>query len=453
MLFVHPLAQAANHVQLSTAIQNEGVALRLEAGSDEAGYLAAIFPLPKIPTLVIIKKGDLKGYIAAGTSKEDFLSRSLAALGPSPQSQPSGLSHSSEATGQTQAPVASTHDQASSSTNAAASTSSSPSAASPTPTQTEEAGAGLRSFYAERREREEARRQEEGRKEKEARAARAAAAASDMSPHAVETRKHAEKIKKQRQDAADERARVLRRIQDDKLERHARAAASKQPKIGDVAASIASAQSSSMKPSTHQAAIQVRLFDGSSLRTRFQSTKTTLKGDVRQWIDGNRTDGSEPYRFKLLLTPPQASRKIDETEEGKTLAELGLAPSSTLVLTPVRNYAEAYSSPRSGIMGLPFVVFGFFAGLLAWIWGLVSGVFSGLRGRASNRGQAREEQERAANEEQAARVREQRKGKFAQFANPDDRRGEQQLYNGNSVSGALDSLHRRLYLLTLSAQL
>lgn len=36
-------------------LSGQSILLRLEAGSIEAGYLAAIFPIPKTPTFVVIK--------------------------------------------------------------------------------------------------------------------------------------------------------------------------------------------------------------------------------------------------------------------------------------------------------------------------------------------------------------------------------------------------------------
>ena len=36
-------------------VQSEAVALRLEAGSQEEGFLAQLYPIPKKPTIVIIK--------------------------------------------------------------------------------------------------------------------------------------------------------------------------------------------------------------------------------------------------------------------------------------------------------------------------------------------------------------------------------------------------------------
>jgi hypothetical protein len=41
--------------KLKSSLLDQTVLLRLKADSEEAGYLAAIFPLPKTPTLVVIK--------------------------------------------------------------------------------------------------------------------------------------------------------------------------------------------------------------------------------------------------------------------------------------------------------------------------------------------------------------------------------------------------------------
>ncbi|KAM0322701.1 hypothetical protein ACHAQA_009292 [Verticillium albo-atrum] len=407
---------------IKSLLSDQAVLMRLQAGSEEAGHLAAIFPLPKTPTLVIIKSGDLKGYITSGSSKEDFIQRVSQAFHTPPATT------SAQPSTSTPPPV-----QTRSQPHQPSTSSSSSSGGAPTPTQEESNSAALRAVMAERRARLEARRLEEERTTKEARAARAAAAATDPAPEAVEKRRHNEALRKQRQDAADERNRILRRIEDDKLERQARSAAAREPKLGDVAASLATAESSSMKPAGGQAALQVRLFDGSSLRTRFESSNTTLKDAVRKWVDEKRTDGTEPYTFKIVLAPPQPSRRVDETEEGKTLAELGLAPSATLMLAPVKKYAEAYRAPRGGVVGLPLAVFGYLIGLLAWLWGLVRGVFSGSSAGRAERERVREEKEREEAEVQAAQVREQRKGKFSQLASLNEQR-DQQLYNGNSLN-------------------
>ncbi|KAK1730107.1 hypothetical protein CaCOL14_013133 [Colletotrichum acutatum] len=443
---------------IATLLQDEAVALRLKKGSEEAGYLAAIFPLPNTPTVVVIKNGDLKEYIVAGTSKDEFVRRITAAFRGA-QGQPAAAAVAQPAAASSApvpapAPAAQPTDDLYDETpynppRAAAApvttdqqparpgtTSSSPRGPA-TPTQEEDNAATLRAVLAERGARLEAQRLESERKAKAARAAAAEKAETDNSKQAEQTRNHKEALKKARQEAADEKARILRKIEDDRAERRAKAAEraalrtqAASPKLGEVAAALTRSESSSLAPSSSAAsgmtALQVRLLDGSTIRSRFPSAKT-LGGEVRKWVESELSgsgSGGEPFRFKVVLAP-RPSRLIDDTEEGKSLAELGLSPSSTLVLAPIGAHVGAYAGGSSfGEMAVTFLLLPL--SLLQWLWGLISGVFSGLGARRA----AAEEEEGA----EPVTVREQRKGKFSQFANPDDRRGDHQLYNGNSLN-------------------
>lgn len=427
----------SNACQIANLLETEAVALRLKQGSEEAGFLAAIFPLPNTPTVVIIKNGDLKEYIVAGTTKDEFVRRATTALqgaqgrasaapaAPAPATAPAPAPASSQPVDdlydetpynapQTSAPAPAPVPQPQTTTSAP-------------PAQEDANAAAIRAVLAERAARLEAQRLENERKAKEARAAKAEA---DNSKQAADNRNHKEALKKARQDAAEEKARILKKIEDDRAARRAKAAEraalreqESAPKLGEVAAALTRSDSSSLAPSSSSAsgmtALQVRLFDGSTLRNRFPSSKT-LREDVRKWVDAERTDGSkEPYRFKVVLAP-QPSRTIDDTEEDKSLADLGLSPSSTLILAHVGAHVSAYES-GFGSMAAKFLMLPL--ALLPWLWGLISGAFSGLGSRArSDEGAA-----------EPVTVREQRKGKFSQFANPDDRKGDHQLYNGNSV--------------------
>ncbi|KAK2010099.1 UBX domain-containing protein [Colletotrichum eremochloae] len=430
---------------IAALIRDEAVALRLKKGSEEAGYLAAIFPLPNTPTVVIIKNGNLKEYITAGTSKDEFVRRVTTAfsgaqgqpVAPQPATAPAPVPTAQTTDDLYDETTSSSPQAAAPSTNtqnapARPSTSDSSPRGSATPTQEEENAAILRTVLAERAARLEAQRIESERKAKAARAAAAEKAETDNSKQAQQTRNHKEALKKARQDAADEKARILKRIEDDRAERRAKAAEraairnqASSPKLGEVAAALTRSESSSLAPSTSSTngmtALQVRLLDGSTIRSRFPS-KTLVK-DVRAWVDGERTDGSkEPYRFKVILAP-LPSKLIDDTEESKSLSELSLSPSSTLVLAPVGAHVSAYEgsslgSVAMGLLLLPLT-------LLQWLWGLISGLFAKL-------GAGRQAAEEGGAE--PVTVREQRKGKFSQFANPNDRKGDHQLYNGNSLN-------------------
>lgn len=87
-----------------------------------------------------------------------------------------------------------------------------------------------------------------------------------------------------------------------------------------------------------EVALQVRLFDGTAVKHRF-SAEASL-ADVRDWLDKNRSDGSDAYVF--FRNMPRTT--FDETQEQKSLRELGLWPSSTLIMRPVPNAATAYAS-------------------------------------------------------------------------------------------------------------
>lgn len=398
------------------------MALRLTAGSEEAGYLAQIFPLPRTPTVVIIKNGELKEYITPETSKEDFIRRVQGAFSPT--------SHLPSSTTTQPAPAQATTPQTSSST------ATTPSQLTPSSSDTQpERSENVRRILAERAARLQAEKEEAERKAKEertkAKGKAKAEAEAGVDSEAARTHKQQEALKKRRQQEQEERRRILQRIEDDKAERRLRAQEREQQrlntmKVGDVAAALANAPETKL-PSTSRlsemTALQVRLFDGSTLRSRFK-TASPLK-DVRSWVDKKRDDGNSPYTFKQVLTP-MPNRDIDETEENNSLGDLGLAPSSTLVLIPVKGYVSAYAGPN------------FLSRFLASIWGLFAWVF-GLFGSGGRRRPA--EQDTSSDNQESIELTQLRNRRIRGFQNPDDRRPDHQLYNGNSVSDAFKHLH------------
>lgn len=91
--------------------------------------------------------------------------------------------------------------------------------------------------------------------------------------------------------------------------------------------------------------LQVRLFDGSSVRSSFTPTQTIDK-DVRPWLDEKMGDDRRPYNLKHILTP-LPSRTLSATEESQTLQDLSLGSTANLVMVPVQTYTEAYASAGS----------------------------------------------------------------------------------------------------------
>ena len=332
-----------------------------------------------------MKHGELKEYIAAGTTRNEFMRRVQSSFNiPTTAEPPSPVAPAADAPP----------------TTAAASSA----AVSSEANQSDEVRRVLEERAAVMKAKEK--RAEEAKK-------KAKANPKPKAEGQVDARKNAEAelAKQRRAQQAEDRKRILKRIEQDKEERR-QLAAQKEQQRNDMrsADGVTTGPVSSIRPSktSEMTAIQVRLFDGSTIRSRFKSNSTVK--DVRKWVDETRTDGKLPYTFKQLLTP-MPSKAVEETEENKQLDETGLSPSSTLILIPVRHFASAYDGASQGIVGR---VFALLLSFFTWILSLV-----GLGG-APEQAPVRtipvaQDKERCRNVQDAQ-----------------DRR-DQQLYNGNSV--------------------
>ncbi|KAG5915754.1 hypothetical protein E4U53_004421 [Claviceps sorghi] len=128
-----------------------------------------------------------------------------------------------------------------------------------------------------------------------------------------------------------------------------------------------------------------------------------------------------PYALKQLLTP-LPNRPIDDTEDDKSLGDVGLSPSSTLILVPIQSYAAAYGDPSQGIFSR---LVRLLLGMFTWLFGLLGLGGSGDNGHGHESSPARSATSVAAQS---------RDGRVRGFQNPDDRRRDHQLYNGNSLN-------------------
>ncbi|KAK0111271.1 hypothetical protein ONS95_001643 [Cadophora gregata] len=432
---------------LKDLLAEQTVLLRLVAGSEEAGFLAAIYPLPKTPTFVLIKNGELKEYIASGVSKEDFIKRLIVVLesrGPAPASSnistPSTTSQNTPASTESQTPAAG------------------PSSSSPTnpTTQTsriEQQTANIAATLAERSRRLEAQKRsleaaEKAKKAADAKAKKEAAEAGN--PKAASEQKYA-KLQAQRQkEAREEKARILKRVEDDKAERREKEAQRKREALAKlegereadkvVAESSASALPARGGANAKECAVQVRLFDGSTIRSRFPSTGSLLK-DVRPWVD-EKQEGGTPYNFKQVLSP-LPNKNIEMSEEEHTFTALGLTPSATLILVPVADYTSAYEG-GGGIVSR--AASGGFA-LISSSVGLVTGALGSLLGGSTAPAPAPSQATSSgpAPPSTAINVRTLRDQR------QESKKEDQQFYNGNAVCSSFlpDPLVLVITMLTL----
>lgn len=411
----------------------------------------------------------LKEYIGSNATREDFIRRLAASLNqvaapPPAQGQTLSDETLSQATSQMAARLAahSGNDEEASSTAGGSSSrlDSSEQQQDPQPQAQPDAQAQSRAQVAallvERARRLEVDKKAKEAKEKAEKEARAkqrreVTESNEGQSHNINAaeRSYAEAVRHRKIQAAEERKRILKRIEDDKRERKEREAQERQARLLLSAAQDDDGGSTSHAPppisiplSRRQGGdaqggdfcnLQVRLFDGSTLRARFKSDATP-GGEVRRWVDEERTDGDAPYTFRVLLTP-SPGRAIEPTEEIRSLLSLGLAPSATLVLVRAR-YAAAYAgADNRNIVSKSYAyILGIFGAVYAFLFGGVVGMLFG-RGRGGGGGRAQRQRQQQHGEEVPLQDLGARRAgsRIRGFENPEDRR-DAQLYNGNSVS-------------------
>ncbi|KAI1116593.1 hypothetical protein F5Y14DRAFT_405887 [Nemania sp. NC0429] len=404
-------------------LASQSIVLRLPAGSEEAGYLEALFPVPKKPTIVVIQNGQLKEYIAAGTSKEEFIRRlgktnqpsssqsqstSSPAATTTPEATPAHQSHQGAAS---QPPRSNDGPYSDIQPTASSTSSSSPTQGTGQTTPTEDP-------KREKKNKGKARAEPEVETKKGA-------------PNPEQA--HANEVKQRKHHENEERRRILKRIEDDKrarkereaAERRARALLSGGPVSGDADAASESIALPQRLPTTtpghgEHCNLQVRLLDGSTVRKRFASGGT-LAADVRGWIDEARTDGDAPYAFRVVLTP-QPNRVVAPQEEGETLLALGLAPSATLVLVPTP-YSIAYARAGGVLAPLARVVSSLCGAIMASVGGFFALFFGGGGGSGGRQGHELGHGHGHAGDDEIPMENLRSR-----------RRGDSQLYNGNSLN-------------------
>ncbi|KIV86623.1 hypothetical protein PV11_02223 [Exophiala sideris] len=270
-----------------------------------------------------------------------------------------------------------------------------------------------------------------------ARPANNAASPPDQAASETQKAQRSEYIKMQRereQKQRDERERIKSQIKADREERRRLDEIRKQ---GETAAaqSSASAGLAQSKPRSTEIRVQVRTFDGSTLRSTFQPS-STLSKDIRPWIDAN-SNTTAPYNLKIILTP-LPNRNIEASEEEQELRALGVVGSCTLVMVPVKGYVESYTGSTSGGLLGAAVNGGY--NLVSGTAGMVFGCVKSLLGynqdgnaatastSGSARGQDSTQNPTPPNASKNVRVR------TLADQRAEDAKRDQQFYNGNQLN-------------------
>ncbi|RAL10560.1 UBX domain protein [Aspergillus homomorphus CBS 101889] len=338
--------------EFSRLLETRAVLLRIAKDSQEAGFLTSFCPIVKFPTVVVIKNGMLCDYLVPELSKEDFRSRLTAKLDESKAAAQPDLTSTSDSTtegaaGQPIVPAstapAPTPAAPVATLSAAEPLTASPSTSSPVADQTRESSI-----------REGKKRVEDARISQ---STKPAAIQKKPTPTPKETSKP---------------------IIPDQLPRKTPSKpATSTPKPAPPSPKPQVLPTQPPSP-PKQYRLQVRLFDGSSVRSSF-SPSQTIRADVRPWLDTQMLEEKRPYNLKHILTP-LPNRTLTIADEEQTLAELGLGSTANLVMVPISTYTDAYSAAGSS---LPVRAASSAYGLLSSAVGTAAGLVGSFLGYGS----------------------------------------------------------------------
>ncbi|RMJ22759.1 UBX domain protein [Aspergillus sp. HF37] len=315
--------------QFAQSLEAKAVILRLTAGSQEAGFLASFCPISKYPTVVIIKNGSLREYLVPEISKDDFRSQIVAAVNDS--KAPDQRNMAPPTTQDTGTGVAGRPAQPAPEavTQPAAPASSSQIRRGHDATKTQKPSEQQRSETTRAGKR------------------RVESVEETKADDTQGKLKSPEKTRQQKK----ERANNLNRAKQEKAKDTQKPKATPiVPGAGTAADNTKEASEVPQKPAPtlpNQYRLQVRLFDGSSVRSSFSPSQTIHK-DVRAWLDGQSSGDGKPYNLMHILTP-LPNHTLSIAEEDKTLEQLGLGPSANLVMVPIQSYTEAYMGSASSL--------------------------------------------------------------------------------------------------------
>lgn len=127
--------------------------------------------------------------------------------------------------------------------------------------------------------------------------------------------------------------------------------------------------------------LQVRLFDGSSVRSTFDPSHT-IHRDVRPWLD-SQLEENRPYNLKFILTP-LPNRTLTITEEDQELRELITGSTATFVMVPIKTYNEAYSDSGSLPVRAASSVYGLVTSAIGGAIGYTGSFLGYVQNRASS---------------------------------------------------------------------
>ncbi|KAF9112808.1 hypothetical protein BGX27_002736 [Mortierella sp. AM989] len=353
------------------------ISLRLVRNSVDGVMFSQIFPVMAVPALYLIRNGLLTDYMNNTVDVDQMLERIKKAVDghfqipPPPNITVSGdsvvpantSSHSSEIT-QSHTGVSLSASASSSmspqttidspATNAATSSVTPNIAGASTPNRSQD----LKELMKERKlKREKEEREAEKQREIGRRSSSKTLSETQRELSEKQSKKLKDQIEKDKREEVEYKKRVKQALEEDRARRKAEkeaaqaaAATSGSPhsdrvltpgEIRSQNAGLEKARNDAGPALAYDSSrLNIRLFDGTSIRNTFKATDTLEK--VRNWIDQNLQESEDAYNIVQLIP----SRTF--TDESKMLRDLELCPSATLVLKKTATTSSAYGTSGDG---------------------------------------------------------------------------------------------------------
>ncbi|RHZ47292.1 UBX domain protein [Aspergillus thermomutatus] len=390
--------------------------MAIAVGSDEAGFLTSFCPIVRFPAVVVIKNGMLREYLVPEISKDGFRSRLRAALDDSqsttqyvPQNTSSPSAASSSATAPATAP-------------APAPTAT----ANPTTPTSALSGSDKGQPEASGTQQPKSHQQEHDPSPEQTQEAPTKAAGSHGTPQATQKHQQSKREQQARRYVANIQKQSVVEPRKDTLS----------PSATDAGSGVGPSNEASTprQPSPpKQYRLQVRLFDGSSVRNSFAPSQT-IRGDVRPWLDGLLQDEKRPYNLKHILTP-LPNRTLTIADEERMLEDLGLGSTANLVMIPINSYIEAYNSSGSSLpVRAAYSAYGLLSSAVGTATGLV-GSFIGYNPTSSNSsGSAPTPSSSSGNGARSPQPAASRGPRIRTLRDQREEQNDSQLYNGNQLN-------------------
>ncbi|KAF9170123.1 hypothetical protein BGX21_006939 [Mortierella sp. AD011] len=355
------------------------ISLRLVRDSADGLMFSQIFPVMVVPALYLIRNGLLADFMNSTVDMDLMLERIRKAVDghfeipPPPNAQLPEVSNTpghSNSTSSDMTPIQSSNpDTAPQSTGAAPPATT---ATSPTPQTAvnpsnvnghpvSDRSQDLKELMKERKlKREKEEREAAKQREIDRRSSSKVLTEAQRELAEKQSKKLKDQIEKEKRDEAEYRKKVKQALEEDKARRKAEKEASRAAAAAAATAAVTSggpvsseiltpaevrSQNAGLMQARNDAGpslvydssrLNIRLFDGSSIRNTFKATDTLEK--VREWINQNLDESEYAYNIVQLI-PPRSF-----TDESKLLRDLELCPSATLVLKKTPTAASAYGT-------------------------------------------------------------------------------------------------------------